>query len=100
THSAQVTLVVQSQAPTADLTISATPPSQTCARVGTPSYSVSLAPRGGFSGNVSLGVSGLPAHGSASFSPNPATSTSTLTVTTWKKTNPRSYTLTITGTRG
>jgi hypothetical protein len=99
THSAQVTLVVQSQ-PTADFTIGATPPSQTVARGGTTSYTVTITPVGGFSGSVSLSVSGIPAHGSASFSPNPATSTSTLTVTTWKKTNQRTYTLTITGTSG
>jgi hypothetical protein len=98
THSAQVTLVVQSQAPAADFTISATPSIRTVARGGTTSYAVTIAPVGNFSGNVSLSVSGLPAHGIASFSPNPAASASTLTVTTWKKTNPRSYTLTITGT--
>jgi hypothetical protein len=100
THSAQVTLVVQSQAPAADFTISATPASRTVARGGTTSYTVTITPSGGFSGNVSLSVTGLPAHATASFSPNPATSTSTLTVTTWRKTSSRTYPLTITGTSG
>jgi hypothetical protein len=99
-HSTQVTLVVQAQAPVGDFTIGATPSSQTVSRGGATTYTVTVTPVNGFSGSVSLSVSGVPFKGTAAFSPNPTTSTSTLTVTTWKKTTTGTYTLTITGTSG
>jgi hypothetical protein len=99
-HSTQVTLVVQAQATVGDFTISASPPSQTVPRGGATSYTVTITPNNGFTGSVSLSVSGLPSKATASFSPNPATTTSTLTVSTWKRTSPTTYTLTITGKSG
>jgi hypothetical protein len=99
-HSAQVTLVVQSQAPLADFTISAAPSSQTVSRGAGTSYTVTITPVNSFNGNVSLSVTGVPSRASASFNPNPTTSTSTLTVTTGRKTGRGTYTLTITGTSG
>ena len=95
-HSAQTTLVVQAPAP--DFTLSASPGSQTVSRGGTTTYTVSVNPANTY--NVSLSVSGLPFKATASFSPNPASSTSTLTVSTWRKSTSGSYTLTITGTSG
>jgi len=100
THGTQVTLVVQSQAPAADFTISATPSSATATRGAGASYTVTITPTGGFSGNVTLGVTGAPSKSTFSFSPNPATSTSVLTVTTSKKAGKGTFTLTITGTSG
>jgi hypothetical protein len=98
THQTSVTLVVQ--APAADFTLGASPASRTVSRGGSTTYAVTITPVNGFSGSVSLSVSGLPQKTSASFSPNPATSSSTLTVTTNKKTNRGTSTLTIKGTSG
>jgi hypothetical protein len=54
----------------------------------------------GFNGNVNLAVSGLPSGVTASFTPNPATGSSTLTLTAASSANIGSTTLTITGTSG
>jgi subtilase family serine protease len=54
----------------------------------------------GFAGNVNLAVSGLPSGVTASFSPNPVTENSTLTVTAGSTAPVGQYTLTITGTSG
>jgi uncharacterized membrane protein len=54
----------------------------------------------GFTGNVNLSVSGLPNGVSASFSPNPATNLSTLTLTSSRTVSVGTSTLTITGTSG
>ena len=94
-----VTLTVTaSTAP--DVTLSASPLSQTVTRGGGTFYTVTIAPVNGFSAPVSLSVSGLPNRSSASFSPNPATSSSTLTVATSRPTHTGTYTLTITATSG
>ena len=54
----------------------------------------------GFNGTVSLGVSGLPAGVTASFSPQNATTSSLLTVNVSASAVPTTATLTITGTSG
>ena len=61
---------------------------------------VNVYPQYGFTGNVNLSVSGLPSGVTASFSPNPSTGSSTLTLTTGSAALPGQYTLTITGTSG
>ncbi|MGB8013356.1 MAG: protease pro-enzyme activation domain-containing protein [Terriglobales bacterium] len=53
-----------------------------------------------FSGNVTLAASGLPAGVTAAFSPNPATSSSVLTLTAASTTKLGNATVTITGTSG
>src|SRR5207245_2014527 len=63
-------------------------------------YAVSITPSGGFTAAVNFGVSGLPGGATASFSPNPATASSTMTVGTGAATPPGSYALTITGASG
>jgi hypothetical protein len=63
-------------------------------------YGVTITPSNGFTGTVTLSVSGLPSRASASFSPNPATASSTLTVSTSNGTAAGSYTLVITGVSG
>src|SRR5262249_40724963 len=55
---------------------------------------------GGFSGAVTLSTGGLPSGASGSFTPNPATGSSTLSVTTSASTPSGAYTFTITGTSG
>ena len=92
---------VVSAAPVPDFTFSASPASQTVIQGNSTSYAVTITPSNGFNSGVTLSVSGLPANTSASFSPNPATSSSTLTVTTSRPTTQTgNYALTITGNGG
>src|SRR5439155_114653 len=98
THTTTVTLVV-SMLP--DFTLSASPASQAVIQGGATSYNVTISPTGGFSGQVTLSVSGLPSGGgNGTFSPNPASASSTLSVTTSASTPTGTYTLTITGVSG
>ncbi|MFP5226749.1 MAG: FG-GAP-like repeat-containing protein [Acidobacteriota bacterium] len=54
----------------------------------------------GFTGSVSLSVSGLPSGVTASFSPTSTTNYSTITITTSNSATPGQYTFTVTGTSG
>jgi hypothetical protein len=83
-----------------DFSLSASPASQTVAPGGAANYTVTINAVGGFTGQVTFNLSGLPSGGGASFNPNPATTTSTLSVTTAATTPPGNYTLTITGFNG
>jgi fibronectin type 3 domain-containing protein len=93
-------------APTAppDFAVSAIPSSERVGRGNKTSYTVTITPSGGFTGSVSLSVSGLPSRSSASFSPNPVAvltvGTSTLTVSTTGRTPTGTRTLTITAASG
>jgi hypothetical protein len=64
---------------------------------GSATYTITITPRNGFQGQVTLSVRGQPQASTARFSPNPATSTSTLTVTVAAGTPRGTYTMTITG---
>jgi len=67
------------------------------------SFPVTVTPLNGFAGSVSMSVTGLPSHSSASFSPKSATGpswTSTLTISTTGRTPTGTSTLTIKGTSG
>jgi Fibronectin type III domain len=87
------------QAPSiGDFTIRITS-SRSVRKTGSTTYTVTIKPKNGFSGQVSLGVSGLPAHVTGSFSPNPATLFSTLTITASGAAS-TSVTFTVTGTSG
>jgi poly(beta-D-mannuronate) lyase len=85
-----------------DFTISATPSSQTVQPGAGTSYTVNIGNVNGFSGTVTLSISGLPAGATASFNPASVNmiGSSTLTVSTAASTPAGSYTLTITGTSG
>jgi hypothetical protein len=85
-----------------DFTIAATPASQTVTRPSSTSYTVTVGALNGFTGTVSLSVTGLPRNSTASFSPSSITGsgTSTLTVNTASNTRTGTRTLTITGTSG
>lgn len=96
THSTTVTLVVSAP----DFSLSASPASQTVIQGHPTSFTATIAPISGFAGQVTLTVSGLPTGATGTFSPNPATSTSTLNVATAANTPSGAYTLTITGTSG
>jgi hypothetical protein len=98
THSTTVTLVVN----VPDFSISATPASQTVAQGAGTTYTTTVSALNGFTGTVSLSVSGLPTGASGSFNPTSVagSGSSTLSVTTATSTPAGSYTLTITGTSG
>src|SRR5205823_9567386 len=70
THIATVTLVVSAP----DYSLSATPASQTGSPVNPANYTVNINPIAGFTGQVTLSASGLPAGATTSFGTNPATS--------------------------
>jgi len=87
----------------ADFSLSASGSPQTVTAGNSASYTASVSPINGFTGSVSLALSGLPSGASGTFSPNPITGgsgSSTLTVTTSSTTPAGTYTLTITGTSG
>ena len=105
THTASGTLIVQAQAPPpqGDFSISVSPSSKTIWPTSTSTYTVVVTPTNGFSGPVALSASGLVAGLSGSFSPNPASSTSTFTLTASNAAGGRfgaRVTITITGTSG
>ena len=85
--------------PAPDFAIAASPGSQTVPQTGLTSYTVTVTPTNGFTGSVSLAVSGFGAGASGSFNPASiaGSGTSTLTVNTSAAT-PGTYPLTITGT--
>jgi subtilase family serine protease len=80
--------------------LSASPASQTITRGSSTSYTIAVLPEAGFTGSVSLSVSALPSHTAAAFSPNPTTSSSTLTITTSSRTGRGTYKVTIAGVSG
>ncbi|HWZ46074.1 MAG TPA: hypothetical protein VNW97_21555 [Candidatus Saccharimonadales bacterium] len=101
THSTVITLVVNAP-PSADFSISVTPASNTVTRPMSTSYTVTVGALNGFTGAVSLSVTGLPKSSTASLSPASisGSGTSTLTVNTTSSTRTGTKTLTITGTSG
>src|SRR5207253_1513803 len=82
-----------------DFALSATPALQTVTQGGGTTYTVNISPSGGFTGAVSLSADGLPAGASASFSPNPATGSATMTVDAGATTSTGSFPVTTTPTR-
>jgi hypothetical protein len=99
TRSTGATLVVTAPPPP-DFSLGATPASQSIVRGGAASYTVTVSPSAGFTGTVTLAVTGLPAGAASTFSPNPTATTSTLTVRTTSTTKTGTYTLSISGTAG
>jgi len=89
-----------------DFSISASPASNTIARGSSGTYTVTLTPFGGLTGNVSLSCSGAPGSTTCSISPsqvalNGTSSTqATLTVTVGRNASRGVYTLTLKGTSG
>ena len=99
TRTTTATLVVQ-PVPPPDYTLSASPSTQTVTQGFGSSYTVSVTAISGFAGSVTLSASGLPGGAGATFSPNPTTASSTMSVTTSATTPAATYTLTITGVSG
>jgi len=89
--------------PNPDFAISATPSTASTNPGGSATYTVNTTALGGFTGTVTLSVSGLPAGATSSFSPSSmisAGASSTLTITTASSTPVGGAALTITGTSG
>jgi serine protease len=84
----------------ADFALVTSPTSRSVMRGSGTSYTLTITPSGGFARSVSLSQSGLPGGATASFSPNPATSSSTLSVTTTGATATGSFAVTIAGSSG
>jgi serine protease len=83
-----------------NFTLSLSPNSGSVAPGGSLSTSITINRSGGFSNSVMLSLSGAPSGVSSSFSPNPASNTSTLSFNVASYTAPGVYTLTLSGTGG
>ena len=102
THTTTVSLTVNPVGGTPDFTISASPSTLAVRRGTSGHYTVTITGQNGFTGAVSLSVSGLGSRVSGSFSPTSVTGSgsSTLTVTVNRRASTGNRTLTITGTSG
>ncbi|MCU1314874.1 MAG: hypothetical protein JWN63_196, partial [Candidatus Acidoferrum typicum] len=81
THTTTVTLTVNAAA-TPNFSLSASPSSVTIVQGGSAGTStITITRSNGFAGSVALSATGVPSGVTAAFSPNPAASTSTLTLT-------------------
>jgi hypothetical protein len=90
-------------APTAvpNYSLSINPSSLTVPRAGgVVNYTVTISPSDGFNGPVTLSVSSLPSGATWNCNPNPATTSSTLTVTVNSATAAGTYPFSVTGTGG
>lgn len=96
TGSASVTVTSSA----ADFSLSISPTSQSVRRGNTATYTVTITPSNGFSGSVTLSLTGQPSGSTVTFTPNPATTTSTLTIKTLSSASRRTYTLTVHGVSG
>jgi subtilase family serine protease len=83
-----------------DFSLTVSPTSQSIHRGNTATYTVTVHPSNSFSGSVTLSLAGQPSGSTVNFTPNPATSTSTLTIKTSSSTPRTTYTLTIRGVSG
>src|SRR5713101_2190642 len=92
-------IFIHSQPP--DFTLSAGPASQTVTAGNGTSYTATVAPINGFTGTVSLSVSGLPSGATCNTaSISGGSGSATLNCSTTISTSPGTFTLTITGTSG
>ena len=98
----QTTTITLTVTGVANFTLSLSPPSQNVKRGSRSTFTATLTAMNGFNNGVSLSLSGCPSHATCSFSPSPLTppGTSTLTVSTGRRTQDGNYTLTITGASG
>ena len=83
-----------------DFSLSVSPTSQSVRRGNTATYTVNVTPSNGFNGSVTLSLTGQPSGSTVTFTPNPATSSSTLTVKTLSTTTRSTYSLTVQGVSG
>ena len=92
--------------PAADFSLALGPSSRTINPGDTTTFTVTVTPLAGFTGNISLAVSGQPSDATANFAPasisiaDASAKSATLTVTTTGATPPGNYSLNITATSG
>ena len=99
-HSAGATLVVQSaQVAVGDFALQVSPSNQVLFTPGSATFQILITRLQGFTGPIALSVTGLPAGYTATFSPNPATTAATLTITATKS-SLTTIRFTVTGTSG
>ncbi|MCU1265734.1 MAG: hypothetical protein JWM21_2052 [Acidobacteria bacterium] len=97
---------ISDQTPAANFTLSVTPASRTVNPGNSTTYDVTVTPVGGFTGNVTLSVTGLSAEAGGSFNPaslniiDTTAKTSVLTITTTAATPSGTYALSITAVSG
>jgi hypothetical protein len=99
THTTTITLTVNAAA-TPDFSLSASPTSVTINLGASGTSTITVTPKNGFTGSVSLSASGLPSGVTASFNPTSTTGTSTLTLTAASTATTGAATVTVTGTSG
>ena len=92
--------VTVTSSPQPDFSLSVSPASQSVRRGNTATYTVTITPANGFNASVTLSLTGQPSGSTVAFTPNPATTTSTLTVNTSAVSARQTYTLTIKGVSG
>jgi serine protease AprX len=83
-----------------DFSLSVSPTSQSVRRGGTATYTVTITRLNGFTGSVTLSLTGQPSGSTVTFTPNPGVTTSTFTVKTQFSTPRRTYALVVTGVNG
>jgi subtilase family serine protease len=93
--------VINALAPTsADFTLSASPSTVSVTQGSQGTTTVTITPQDGFTGSVTFSALNLPSGVTAAFSPNPANTSSTLTLTVSDSTTPGNYQVMIQGTSG
>jgi subtilase family serine protease len=100
THTTTVSLTVNPAAPPPDYSLSASPNSLTIARGSSGKSTITITRLNGFTGNVTLSASGLPKNVSASFSPNPASTSSSLTLKVNRPAAIATFTVDVNGVSG
>jgi subtilase family serine protease len=98
-HTTSVSLTVNAAA-AGNFTLSASPSSLTITRSSQGSSTVTITPSNGFTGAVTFSASGLGSGTTASFSPNPATGSTSVTFTASSSAATGTRTITITGVSG
>ncbi|MCU1243885.1 MAG: hypothetical protein JWO71_4611, partial [Candidatus Acidoferrum typicum] len=97
-----IQIVPVSQAPP-DFTLIVTPSSQTVNPGASTTYTATMTPLNGFTGTVTLGVTGLPSGATGTFAPatvDNTTRSSTLNISVGANTTPANYPLTVTANSG
>jgi subtilase family serine protease len=101
THTTTISLTVNPTSTGGTFTLSASPTTVTVSQGGAAGTSaITITPQGGFTGSVTLSASGLPSGVTATFTPNPATSTSTLSFTASSTATIGTVTIRVVGTSG
>lgn len=85
---------------TPDFSLSASPTSLSIATGSSGTSTITITPKNGFTGSVTLSASGMPTGVTAAFGTNPTTATSVLTLTASSTATLGTSTITITGTSG